>query len=336
MRAAALVLASCAVAALSGQDQDTTRLLVSRTVYLMGTRAVLSTHADTRAAGLATLDSAVVALEETEAELSTWRDSSAISALNRQPLGQPWFATPRLCRMFNDLWMWHQATNGAFDPAIGRLLDAWDVHGDGRVPSDGAQATALSLSGLRLLLFDAGRCTVTRRSDAVIDVGAFGKGEALDRVAAKIGDEPWLIDLGGQITVGGRAPQDGAWTVAIADPRQRDRAAVEVRLAAGSISTSAGSERDLVENGTRIGHIFDPRTGTSVVFDGSVTVWHARSLAADALSTALFVMGPEEGLRWSRTRGLAVLYLIPKDGTLRVEATPSFRQLISEDVIAPE
>ncbi len=308
--------------------QDTGAVYVSRDAYLMGTRAHLSMYAPARDAGLATLGSALAVLEEAEAELSTWRESSDISALNRQPVGEPWTATARLCRMFSDVWDWHQMTSGAFDPAIGRLLAAWDIHGEGAVPTGEAHERARLLSGMALLDFDRGRCTLTRRADVAIDVGAFGKGEALDRAAAVLGDDPWMIDLGGQISVGGRLPPEGGWTVGIADPRRRDHPALHVRMATGSLSTSAGSERDLVVNGVRVGHIFDPRTGRPATFNGSVTVWHERGLAADALSTALYVMGPEAGLRWAAARGIAACYLIPERGTLRVETTRAFRRLL--------
>jgi len=323
-----LLLTSVALAARQGRPYDPAAVFVSRDVYLMGTRAQLSAYAATRDAGLARLESALAALEETEDELSTWRESSDISALNRQPVGEPWIATPRLCRMFADVWEWHRATGRAFDPAIGRLLAAWDVHGKGAVPAPDAHARALASSGMALVAFDRDRCTLTRRADVAIDAGAFGKGEALDRAAAVLGDESWMIDLGGQIAVGGRLPPEAGWTVAVADPRRRDHPALRVRMATGSLSTSAGSERDLFVNGVRIAHHFDPRTGLPATFDGSVTVWHERGLAADALSTALYVMGPEAGLRWAEARGIAACYLIPERGTLRVEMTRSFRPLL--------
>jgi len=332
---ALLVLTSCAAlsafvpAAREGPPYDTAAVFVSRDAYLMGTRAQLATYAVTRDAGLAALESALAVLEETEEELSTWRASSDISALNRQPIGEPWTADVRLCRMFSDVWEWHRATDGAFDPAIGRLLAAWDIHGEGAVPVPNAHAQALASSGMALLAFDRGRCTLTRRADVAIDVGAFGKGEALDRAAAVLGDGPWTIDLGGQISVGGRVPLEGGWPIAVADPRRRDHPALHLRLATGSLSTSAGSERDLVVNGVRVGHIFDPRTGRPATFNGSVTVWHPRGLAADALSTALYVMGPEAGLRWAEARGIAACYLIPEGGALRVETTRAFRHLVT-------
>lgn len=327
MRSVALLLLAGGIAV---SAQETAAVLVTRDVYLMGTRARLSTYAVTRDAGRATLESVLAVLEETEEELSTWRVSSDISSLNRQPVGEPWTATPRLCRLFSEVWDWHSATGGAFDPAIGRLLAAWDIHGEGAVPSASVHAQALASSGMALLAFDRIGCTVTRRADVAMDVGAFGKGEGLDRAAAVLGDDPWMVDLGGQISVGGRVPLEGSWPVAVAHPQRRDHPALHLRMTSGSLSTSAGSERDLVVNGTRVGHIFDPRTGRPAPFNGSVTVWHGSGLAADALSTALYVMGPEAGLRWAETRGIAAGYLIPERGTLRVETTRAFRPLITE------
>ncbi|MBI3047150.1 MAG: FAD:protein FMN transferase [Acidobacteria bacterium] len=318
---AVLLLTSCAAAAASGAAST----LVTRDVYLMGTRARLATAAPTRDQGLATLATALDVLERAEQDLSTWRESSAISGLNRHPVGVPWHAGPTLCRTFDEVWRWHAATGGAFDPAIGRLLAAWDVHGDGAIPAPDVRVRASAASGLALLAFDRTACTLTRRGDVAVDVGAFGKGEALDRVEAALGNVSWMVDLGGQISVGGAGPAEG-WTVAIAHPRRRDQPYLHVQLRDGSLATSGGSERDITVDGVRIAHIFDPRTGWPASFDGSVTVWHRRGLAADALSTALFVMGPEEGLPWAESHGFAAIYLIPEGGTVRLAVSRAFRE----------
>ena len=297
--------------------------LVTREVYLMGTRATLAVRTNSRTAGLQTLEAAVLELERTEAELSTWRETSDISALNRQPIGSPWRASsPAQCRMFAEIWEWHSASDGAFDPAIGALMAAWDVHGDGAIPAPTAQAMARQRSGLRHLRFDAATCTITRTADAAMDVGAFGKGEALDRAARVMGGEAWMIDLGGQVTVGGTAAD---WPIDVAHPSDRSRAHLQLRLQSGSLSTSGGSERDTRVSGRRVGHIFDPRTAEPAGFDGSVTVWHQRGLTADILSTVLYVMGPERGLRWAERHGVAALYLIPEGGSVRAATTPAFR-----------
>jgi thiamine biosynthesis lipoprotein len=300
-------------------------VLVEREAYLMGTRARLAVWDDTRASGLERVDRALAALEETEAQLSTWRSDSAVSALNHTPIGHPWQADASLCVLFQELTAWVRRTEGAFDPAIGRTLAAWDVHGGGRVPSPEELARARARSGFGRLAFDADRCTITRAADAALDVGAFGKGEALDRAARVLGDSAWMIDLGGQVAVSG----GNGWPVDIAHPRTRDRPVLTVMVRSGSLSTSGGSERDVIVQGIRVGHILDPRTGRPAPFDGSVTVWHPRALVADILSTALFVMGPDEGLRWARALGLSVCYLIPEaSGGVRTLMTPAFESTV--------
>jgi thiamine biosynthesis lipoprotein len=298
--------------------------LYQRDVYLMGTRALLATYAPDRSTGLATLETALAALERTERQLSTWQQDSAISLLNRAPIGHPWQADEPLCALFAELYEWQQTTGGTFDPAVGALTAAWKIHENGAVPTALQLDDARRRSGLHHLSFDRPRCTLTRRTGVAIDVGAFGKGEALDRAARSLAGSAWMIDLGGQVATGGTPPDGKPWIVALAHPADRRRSVAELRLTEGALSTSGSSERDLRVGDTRVGHILDPRTGRPAPFDGSVVVWHERALVADILSTALYVMGPEDGVAWAAARGLAAAYLIPEAGSVRVEATAAF------------
>jgi FAD:protein FMN transferase len=326
-RALALTASLVAAGALvNSQAPASERQLVTRDAYLMGTRAHLATYTARRVDGVATLDVALGVLESAERELSTWRSDSAISSLNRQPVGEAWQATASTCRMLERVFEWEVETGGTFDPGIGRLIEAWNIHGEGNVPSPAQLKQALARSGLSLLSFDRQRCTVTRQGDATIDVGAFGKGEALDRVEAALGQGAWLVDLGGQVTVGGPQPDGSAWTVDVAHPAVRHRAQLQVSMREGSLSTSGGSERDLVVDGTRIAHHLDPRTGRPATYTGSVTVWHRSGLAADALTTALYVMGPDEGLRWAEARGIAAMFLVPERDGVKALTTVVWRR----------
>ena len=311
--------------------------LVSRDVFLMGTRATLAAWAPDRRSGLATLDTALDALEAAEAELSTWRGGSAVSRLNQQPPGRPFPLSSALCASLADIFVWHAATAGTFDPAIGRLTDAWGIHAGGRVPPAPILRDARAASGLALLELDQAGCTVTRLGDVTIDVGAFGKGDALDRAAAAIEHGNWMIDLGGQVSAQGAPPGEVGWRVAVAHPRDRPRPWMTLSLSNGSLATSGGSERDLEVGGRRVGHVLDPRTGEPAPFPGSVTVWHPRGLVADMVSTAMFVMGPDEGIPWADSRHIAACYLVPRaDGGVTVRSTAAWRTSAGPIVTVPE
>ncbi len=328
----ALGIFLCLCVPTSASPQASVR--VERSVYLMGTRATLVADAVDRAAGLARLEQMVRILEGTEAELSTWRDDSALSALNRQAVDVPWVAPRTLCALLGELETWHRETGGAFDPAIGSLIGVWSLRTGGRQPTPHELLAATARAGFRHLRIDTERCTVVRHADVVVDAGAFGKGEALRRVR-EVDDGragAWLVDLGGQVGVAGVQPGE-AWPIAIAHPVRRDHPVVDLSLNHGSLATSGGSERDLIVGGARVGHILDPRTGHTVVRRASVSVWHDDPLAADVLSTSLYVMGVDAGLEWAEARGIAASFIAPAAGAavdsgsdaVNVRSTTAFR-----------
>ena len=197
----------------SGPDTDVRR--VKRQVYLMGTRATLVTLAPDRGTGLRQLEWMLQALESTEHELSTWDSDSLISRLNHHPVGQPWSAPAPLCELFDDVFRWYRDTGGAFDPAVGPLLDAWGTRQRGYRPTAAALADARARTGLGHFVFRPGTCDVTRVADASLDSGAFGKGAALDRVVGQgraRETAPWMIDLGGKLpSPGCRSTAAGLW-----------------------------------------------------------------------------------------------------------------------------
>jgi len=301
---------------------------VERTVFLMGTFATFVVETPDRETGLAKLERMVRVIEAAETELSTWRDDSVLSAVNRHPVGDVLELPAETCALLARVAEWHAATDGAFDPTVGRLIDAWGLRADGRQPDDEEWKAALAVSGLGHLALDSEACAVIRLAAVTLDAGGFGKGEALDRVRAAERDRPgaWFIDFGGQIAVSGGA-SDGPWTVGVAHPARRGTAVLELSLAAGSIATSGGSERDLVlEDGSRIGHIIDPRNGRPVIRSASVTVWHESAFVADVLSTALYVMGQDRGIAWAAARGIAACFIaFDRDAVdVAFRATPAF------------
>ena len=306
------------------------RAPVERTVLLMGTWATLMVQAADRPAGLRRLERMVGRIERVEASLSTWRADSVLSALNRRPVNEPFALPPALCGLWPRLARWQRLTGGAFDPAVGRLVEAWGLRTGGAVPAPDALRAAHAASGFARFRFDAEACRVTRTADATLDAGAFGKGEALRRLAAdSSAGPPWLVDFGGQIAVGG-APAEGGWPVALAHPSRRHQAVLDLTLATGSLATSGASERSPTVEGRRLAHILDPRSGRPVHRAESVTVWHEDPLAADVLSTALYVLGADDGLDYAERHEVAAVFLVPDladagAARLTVRASPTFR-----------
>ena len=301
----------------------------------MGTRASLQTYTPDRQIGLNQIEGFLRILENTDEELSTWKADSVISRLNNQPLGQAFPLNASLCSLFSQLRTWNDRTGGAFDPAVGTLAEAWGLHTGGRHPTARELEAALETTGFRHLSLDAEACLVVRNRATLIDVGAFGKGDALDRVwnyAVDAGVDGWMIDLGGQIMVRGAGPDGEAWSIDLAGPLNRTKPALTLVLRDGSLATSGGSERDLGTGDARIGHTLNPETGQPVRADYTVTVWHREALVADILSTALFVMGVEEGLDWAQTHGIAATFLIPDDaGHVEVRASSLFEEMFLEN-----
>jgi thiamine biosynthesis lipoprotein len=270
-----------------------------------------------------------------ELVLSTWREDSEIAALNR---ARPGVAVPlsrELAGLLAEVEGWWRRTGGAFDPAVGALVDAWDLRGKGSVPDATSLARARSATGLEHFVLQQGDAgTIARRGTpgGWLDTGGFGKGAALRAAAAKLqaaGIASASLNFGGQVAFVGAGPDRGSWLVPVAHPADRGRPFVALRVADASVSTSAQSERYVSVNGTRYGHILDPRTGRPVPAWGSVTVVNRDPLAADVLSTALFVLGPEAGVTFARQHGIAALFLVQRGGELQSIVTPALRPLLA-------
>lgn len=286
-----------------------------RTGYVMGTRFTLEipeTLSPDRA--LEASEAVVTSMEGTDALLSTWRDDTPLSALNRIDAGTARRVPPTLLPLLEPVLAWSARTGGAFDPRVGALVDAWDLRGGGRVP------TARDLDRARDAVGEAGitlrRGMLTRHHPAAwLDTGAFGKGAALAAAAhalrsLDVGSA--LVDLGGQLLALGSPHGAAGWSVSVAHPQDRETPLVALRLRDASAATSGNSERGLLVDGTRLGHLLDPRTGRPVPDWGSVTVVSGDPLEADILSTALYVLGPEAGMALALTLpDTGVLFLLP-------------------------
>jgi thiamine biosynthesis lipoprotein len=274
---------------------------LERNVYAMGTRLSIDAEGPSEETLRSATEAAFRESERIEAACSTWRADSSWSRLNRAhgaevPLDREWL------ELLSTILGWNRKTDGAFDPVLGALLQAWGTRTGGRTPSTEELARARAASGARLLSLDLGRGVARlEHPDAAVEEGGFLKGYALDRMARVLlaaGVRDALLDFGGQLLVIGR-PR----SVSLAAPEDRRRATLSFVLGPGSLSSSGTSEHGR--------HILDPRSGVPSPAWGSASVVAPDGLTADVLSTALYVMGPERGRAWAEEHHVAAVFQRP-------------------------
>jgi thiamine biosynthesis lipoprotein len=179
-------------------------------------------------------------------------------------------------------------TAGAFDPTVGHRMAARGFNREHRsgalAPADGSNDASY-----RDIELDAGRRTIRLHRPLTLDLGAVAKGLAIDLAAREL--QPFVdfaIDAGGDLYLGGLSDQGGPWSIGIRDPRQPGKLIARVPASNQAVCTSGNYERGP--------HLLDARSGDCARSLASATVIAPNAMLADALATAAFVLGPEEGL----------------------------------------
>ena len=306
---------------------------VWRARYLMGTvcdAVAFATESLSDRDTASAIERAFDEMARLEEVLSDYRETSELSRLNRDAAQRHVPCSQDLYEFMTAAVSYSRMTNGAFDVTVAPLVRLWDLRGAGRAAGPLEVEETLRHVGASLIELHAeGRTIRFAREGVSIDPGALGKGFALDAAAAVLrrrGVRAALLDFGGQVLAIGSPPGQPAWTVDIAHPVRRDEAALTIKVRDASVSTSGNSERVVMLDGTPVGHIVDPKTGMPLRTRGSVTVIAASGAEADALSTALLVMGPHEGLRWSEAHPAMSAVFLDADssGGLMVRPTQNF------------
>ena len=280
-------------------DFDLHTLVVGRDA--MACRFEVCLNAGEVADGTALAVDALDLVEEIEQKFSVYRDTSELSRLNAtaaagwQPVSHDVFALLARAREIHDL------TGGAFDVGAGALVRAWGfLDRAGRVPDPETLATARERSGMRHVELDPeGRRVRFTRPGVEINPGAIGKGWAVDRAIERLADSGVASTLvhGGQSSVRARGVHGPVltgrrgWRVGLRDPLRPAQRLATFTLVDRALGTSGSGTQFFVDRGRRLGHILDPRTGLPAEGVVSATVLAPTAEAADALATALFVLG---------------------------------------------
>ncbi len=280
--------------------------------FVMGTAAWITIYGSSDAEAAEAAEEAFRELHRVESVMSNWKKESELSRLNRESDGKPYDISRELYHLLERSIYYSHLTAGAFDITARPLVQLWGFQGGkAHLPDSREIKETMSRVGYGKVMLDGESTSIIMPPGMELDLAGIAKGYGVDRAVALLrerGIESALVNLGGNIYAIGTPPGAKGWTVGIRDPEGGRKVVGSLLLADEAVSTSGNYENYVEIDGTLYGHIIDPRVGRPVTHMLSVTVVAPSALEADALSTGLFVLGPESGEK--------MLELLPEVGAL--------------------
>lgn len=275
-------------------------------------------------------------LTELEKQELSWRSAdSEVARINALAAGGTFSGENRVAvplsssmqEILGQVWQISRDSHGALDVTLGGLSRLWNLDGlsagetEVSLPTQEQIQSALEDIGYERVGLSGG--TLDLPPGMQLDLGAVGKGVACDRIGAYLRSRPQItgavVAVGGSVITYGQKPDGSPWKVAIMHPREEGSYLGVLSLTGEHyVSTSGDYERYVMVEGVRYHHILDPATGAPARSGlCSVTIVCDSGLLADALSTACFVLGPEQGLALAQSCGAEAL-LVEEDGTVHM------------------
>jgi thiamine biosynthesis lipoprotein len=302
----------------------------------MGTFAhVIAVAPDQRTANKS-IDAALQQLQTIEALMSYHRDDSEIAILNRSAYEKPLKVSKDTFQVVQKAIEFSSLSDGAFDITVGPLMDLWRQAGEANsVPTDAELAEVRAKVGYQKLILDANQMTIKFSVEGMkLDLGGIAKGYGIDKAVEAMqtcGATAGLVDVGGNIRCFGKPKAKPHWLIGLQDPNIKSEIRnpkSEISLEAGkpllilklndaAVATSGHYRRFVSIGGKKFSHIIDTKTGLSSDKLASVTIIAKDAITADALSTAVIVMGAENGL--------ALIEKIPQTEAILITSPPKYK-----------
>ncbi len=251
------------------------------------------------------------------AQMSHWEPASQLSRINAAAPGGWHGIAPEFVQVMTVALDIATRSDGAFDPAMGALVDLWGFGPPGPrddVPDDGAIDAARAAIGPGAMELDAPLLRLRRTRPARLDLSGIAKGYTVDAVAARlrgIGCTDFLVEIGGELVGAGIQPDGQPWWVDVEPPPGVALAPLRIALHGIAVATS-GDYRRVGAHGS---HSINPRTGRPIAHGtASVTVVHADCCHADAWASALTVLEPGAAMALAEREGLAVQLVVRGSG----------------------
>lgn len=279
------------------------------------------------------------ALDAVDRRMSMFRADSELSAFNRAGR-EPFALSAELFEVFAVAQEISRWSDGAFDITVAPLVEAWGFGTAKRrtVPAGTDLRASRAAVDWRGLTLDSATRTVVKASASMqADLGGIAQGYGVDAAAAvldRIGVGHYLVEVSGEVRTRGLNAHGEAWRIGIEEPDAvPQRARHIVPLSGRSMATSGDYRNYFEQDGRRYSHEIDPATGAPIRHSlCSVTVITENSVRADAIATALIVLGPERGLALAEASGLAAQFIARRGGDLVDYQTRAFAVLGSARV----
>ena len=281
----------------------------------------------------------VAALQAVDLLASTWRDDSELTVFNND-LSIDWIpVSAEFCDLLDSSLEISRITGGAFDLTIGPLVNLWGFGPEGAIeepPSVADIAAAQHRVGVDMLEADCAERLVRKDvADLYVDLSGWAKGHAVDQLAEMLdarGISNYMVEIGGELRVKGKNSEALDWAIGIEAPSTSERVPHAIlRLTDTSVATSGDYRNYFSHDGANYSHTIDARTGRPVTHGlAAVTVVDASAAYADAMATALLVLGPDDGPELARTLGVAGYFLVRNQTGIREITTPAFDKLSAQ------
>lgn len=275
-------------------------------------------------------------LDDVDRLASTWREDSELSRFNANA-SNTWIDTSiEFCEAIERALDIGRLTDGAFDITVGPLVNLWGFGPEGDVtepPAEDRLRAMMSQVGYEQLQTRCDMPAVQKRSGSIyIDLSGWAKGYAVDKLAALLDQralKDYLVEIGGELRVRGHNAEGLKWAIAIEAPSTTKRLPHSVlRLTDVSVATSGDYRNFFDYDGNHYSHTIDARTGYPVSHAlAAVTVVNESAAYADAMATALLVLGPTKGPERAEQLGVAAYFLIRNETDFVEVESPSFQLL---------
>lgn len=290
----------------------------------MGTTVEITVVAGNEAAADEAMTAAFNEIRRLEEIMSTYIPLSDISRVNAAAGLYPVKAHKDLILAVKKALEFADMSGGAFNIAMGPAIDLWNVTGSNRIPSHQELAAIRPLIDYKNIIVDEKAGTIFLKDKGMkINLGGIGKGFATGyayNVLTRHGIKSGIIAVAGDLKVFGKRPDDSLWNIGITHPRKKDSIIARVHLTDMAISTSGDYERFFIKNGIRYHHILSPETLQPARGNQSVSIIAKDSATADALSTAIFALGPEKGLKLIEALPEAEGVIVRDDGRIEMSS----------------